>query len=143
MVDWLGRLMAEHLATTTTHPTGDMQCDECGRLVLEPHFHLGAPGTHWDYDLKAFVDNEVGPRHSFEFDPPPHGTCDLPPWGWFCNLEAGHEGPCPTWPDYTPPERVYSIAEYRAITAAELPKPPPTIPEPAVPHDYVKKGFGG
>lgn len=27
------------------------------------------------------------------------GTCKLPPEGWFCTLEAGHEGlTCPTWP---------------------------------------------
>lgn len=25
--------------------------------------------------------------------------CSLPPTGWRCNLEAGHEGPCPAWPD--------------------------------------------
>jgi hypothetical protein len=25
--------------------------------------------------------------------------CDLPPQGWHCNLAAGHDGPCPTYPD--------------------------------------------
>jgi hypothetical protein len=26
--------------------------------------------------------------------------CRLPPRGWRCNHEAGHEGSCPTWPDH-------------------------------------------
>jgi hypothetical protein len=26
------------------------------------------------------------------------GTCKRPPAGWFCTLEDGHDGPCPTWP---------------------------------------------
>ena len=32
--------------------------------------------------------------------PPEKGaqTCKLPPKGWYCNLEDGHEGPCPTYP---------------------------------------------
>lgn len=25
--------------------------------------------------------------------------CDRPPQGWHCNLDAGHDGPCPTYPD--------------------------------------------
>lgn len=24
--------------------------------------------------------------------------CTLPPKDWKCNLEAGHDGPCPAWP---------------------------------------------
>lgn len=24
--------------------------------------------------------------------------CTLPPEGWYCTLDAGHDGPCPTWP---------------------------------------------
>lgn len=26
------------------------------------------------------------------------GTCTRPPEGWFCTKDAGHTGPCPTWP---------------------------------------------
>jgi hypothetical protein len=25
--------------------------------------------------------------------------CNLPPKGWRCNAEAGHDGPCAAWPD--------------------------------------------
>lgn len=31
----------------------------------------------------------------------PEGSCRLPPEGWYCSLDAGHPGPCPTrarWP---------------------------------------------
>jgi NTP pyrophosphatase (non-canonical NTP hydrolase) len=27
--------------------------------------------------------------------------CDLPPTGWYCTREAGHEGPCAGWPIYS------------------------------------------
>jgi hypothetical protein len=27
---------------------------------------------------------------------PKPGTCKLPPQGWYCTLDAGHDGPCPT-----------------------------------------------
>lgn len=27
---------------------------------------------------------------------PGPGSCTLPPEGWYCNLDAGHDGPCPT-----------------------------------------------
>lgn len=29
---------------------------------------------------------------------PEMGTCTLPPDGWYCTLDAGHEGSCPTVP---------------------------------------------
>lgn len=29
---------------------------------------------------------------------PPPGSCALPPKGWFCSLDVGHAGSCPTWP---------------------------------------------
>lgn len=32
------------------------------------------------------------------FTTDPALQCDLPPKGWACYLEAGHDGPCPTWP---------------------------------------------
>lgn len=28
----------------------------------------------------------------------PRGTCRRPTPGWFCTLDAGHNGPCPAWP---------------------------------------------
>lgn len=30
---------------------------------------------------------------------PEPGTCDLPADGWYCSLDAGHDGACPTWPE--------------------------------------------
>lgn len=33
--------------------------------------------------------------------------CDLPPVGWYCTREPGHEGPCPTHPEDT---TVYNMA---------------------------------
>lgn len=33
--------------------------------------------------------------------------CELPPIGWYCTLESGHEGPCPTHPDDT---TIYQMA---------------------------------
>jgi hypothetical protein len=30
--------------------------------------------------------------------------CNLPPPGWYCTREAGHEGPCAAMPMYTPEE---------------------------------------
>lgn len=33
---------------------------------------------------------------------PEPGTCDLPSDGWYCSLDAGHDGPCPTWPEPEP-----------------------------------------
>jgi len=26
--------------------------------------------------------------------------CNLPPRGWWCSLEAGHDGPCPARPKW-------------------------------------------
>jgi hypothetical protein len=26
-------------------------------------------------------------------------TCKLPPKGWKCNGDEGHDGPCAAWPD--------------------------------------------
>ena len=26
-------------------------------------------------------------------------TCQVPPEGWFCTRESGHEGPCAAWPE--------------------------------------------
>lgn len=30
---------------------------------------------------------------------PPRGTCTVPPTGWWCSREAGHEGPCAARPE--------------------------------------------
>lgn len=38
-------------------------------------------------------------------------ACTRPPEGWWCSLEEGHDGPCPTHPYYgTPLEAV--LADY-------------------------------
>jgi transcriptional regulator with XRE-family HTH domain len=35
-------------------------------------------------------------RDSSPLAHPSEGSCERPPAGWSCNLERGHEGPCPT-----------------------------------------------
>lgn len=33
----------------------------------------------------------------------PRQSCKIPPPGWLCTREGGHEGPCAAIPDETPP----------------------------------------
>ena len=40
----------------------------------------------------------VEARGSFVSEMSTFQQCDLPPKGWYCTLEDGHDGPCPTHP---------------------------------------------
>lgn len=42
----------------------------------------------------ALLDTEVAEREKRPMGP---GQCELAPRGWHCNLDAGHDGPCPAW----------------------------------------------
>jgi hypothetical protein len=35
--------------------------------------------------------------------------CQRPPAGWYCNLEEGHEGPCPTRSRFTEPDAMMCL----------------------------------
>lgn len=39
-----------------------------------------------------------------------HHKCNVPPEGWKCSRQAGHEGPCAATPIDTPPIREYPSA---------------------------------
>lgn len=43
--------------------------------------------------------------------------CPVPPPGWFCTRDAGHEGPCAAWPSE------YVVAEYVGAEWADKPLP--------------------
>ncbi len=43
--------------------------------------------------------------------------CDKVPEGWFCSRDAGHDGPCPTFPNLQTPEEAAQEWMDRALTA--------------------------
>ena len=51
-------------------------------------------------------------------------ACTRPPEGWWCSLDAGHDGPCPTHPYYGTPLEVvlapYLSPEAIATVRAQL-----------------------
>lgn len=48
-------------------------------------------------ELDPYFRAEVSGAYLGAGSPAP-GTCMLPTTGYFCTLEAGHDGPCPAWP---------------------------------------------
>lgn len=71
---------------------------------LDPSATQPASPDNWhgvDLDLLR----DAPPGAMIEFTPPysrypKRGTCTLPPLGWYCTLESGHDGDtCPTVPE--------------------------------------------
>lgn len=67
-------------ATTRTHKTH--LCEKCG--------HLFKPAMCATVGVRDF---SVAPE-SYERVVPPNLGCKLPPPGWWCSREPGHDGPC-------------------------------------------------
>lgn len=43
--------------------------------------------------------------------------CKRPPAGWWCSIEAGHDGPCAAWPTWWTANRIALKNRWEAIKA--------------------------
>lgn len=67
-------------------PTTEFFCNKCGYFGPVQVFHQRPNGTgKCDYMASPMT--------------PPERRCKVPPPGWWCSREPGHEGPCAAHPD--------------------------------------------
>jgi hypothetical protein len=55
-------------------------------------------GTVWEFGCKISGEQEAWEAYCSEKGWPAVTACRIPPHGWFCTREPGHEGPCAAIP---------------------------------------------
>lgn len=96
-------ILNERHATTSapSENLGDCSCGG-GYPCCDPstahtcHGHNGV--DCWDEDCETCHDCTAGACHLAPLEADADRSCNRPPAGWFCNLSADHDGPCPTLP---------------------------------------------
>lgn len=68
-------------------------------LVEQWHLEwVTSPDAHWGDKISWHTANEIAQRID-EANSEQNVSCDLPPEGWYCTREKGHEGPCAAYPE--------------------------------------------